>query len=49
MEAASTALDVGEYLTTSLQTAITAPMADELDRLNLDIANTTRALIATLP
>jgi len=49
MTAASTALEFSGALTSTFPAAITAPMTDELERLNQDLAATTRTLLATLP
>jgi hypothetical protein len=49
MEAASTALDLSRTWPATLPTTITAPMTDEWERINLDIAATKRTLLATFP
>jgi len=47
--AVGAALHVGEDTTRTLPPAVVAPLADELGRVNLDLENTARFLLASLP
>jgi hypothetical protein len=47
--ALGSALNIGYYAPRTLTPAVVAPLSDELGRVNLDLENTARFLIASLP
>jgi hypothetical protein len=49
MASTSSALQLGDTVTQSLPLATVAPLDDELSRLNLDLTNTARFLLANIP
>jgi hypothetical protein len=49
MASTSSALQLGDTLTHSLPLATVTPLNDELSRLNLDLTNTARFLLANVP
>ena len=49
LAAATTALEVSGEMARAVPTAVVAPLSEELERLNLDLNNTARFLLASLP
>ena len=49
LAAATTALEMGGQMAQAMPSAVVAPLADELERLNRDLANTAQFLLASLP
>jgi anti-sigma-K factor RskA len=49
LAAAATALEMSGQLARAVPSAVVAPLSGELERLNLDLANTTQFLLASLP
>jgi hypothetical protein len=49
LAAATTALEMGGQMAQAMPSAVVAPLADELARLNRDLNNTAQFLLASLP
>jgi hypothetical protein len=49
LAAATTALEMGGQLAQAAPSAVVAPLSDELARLNRDLDNTARFILASLP
>jgi hypothetical protein len=49
LAAATTALEMGGRMAQAMPSAVVAPLAAELERLNQDLNNTARFLLASLP
>jgi hypothetical protein len=49
LAAATTALEIGGQMAQAMPSAMVAPLADELARLNRDLNNTAQFLLASLP
>ena len=49
LAAATTALEMGGQMAQAMPSAVVAPLADELERLNRDLDNTAQFLLASLP
>jgi hypothetical protein len=49
LEAATAALDLGGKMAHAVPSAVVMPLANELERLNRDLDNTARFLLASLP
>ena len=49
LAAAATALEIGGQMAQAMPSAVVAPLATELERLNRDLENTAQFLLASLP